>query len=136
MKKVENLKEIFKNAWQIVKSEKIEIGEALRRAWASFKAKVKEAIKNAWQTFTMNSNSIQTTTDRAVLIKAVGSDFVFWVPKKCVRFSGKNNYLITVSFTETFNFVLQRFGKGQYNGREVLEKIEVSGSEILEYTSK
>lgn len=57
-----------------------------------------------WHSVRLNSNAIQNTTDRAILIKLPQTAWAVWVPKKLISFSGKNNYLVEIRFSEEFEF--------------------------------
>ena len=84
-----------------------------------------------WQKIEMNSNSVNASTEKAYLIKVPKEDLYFWHPAKCVRFSGKNNYLMTISFTDEFVFKLFRNGKGKTNSHERIFEIELTADEFI-----
>lgn len=83
-----------------------------------------------WKSVTGNSNLVQHQTDRAILIKLPKSELKFWHPAKLVRFSGKNGYLMKISFTDEFKFKAFRNGKGRYNRFDKIEEVEMSPTEI------
>lgn len=85
---------------------------------------------NAWKTIEANSNLIQHETGKAVLIKVPNSEFKFWHPAKCVRTSGKNGYLLNISYTDSFEFKMFRSGKGRYNSFDKIEEMTVTAKEF------
>ena len=85
-----------------------------------------------WIQVKCNSNLIQTTTEKAVLIKLPKSELMFWHPSKCIRVTGKNDYLMTISFTDEFKFKCFRNGKGVTNSYDKIEEFEYTAKEIQE----
>tara|TARA_R100000742_G_C4178812_1_gene14627 strand:- start:13 stop:294 length:282 start_codon:yes stop_codon:yes gene_type:complete len=85
-----------------------------------------------WITIKANSNLIQNSTDRAYLIKLPKSELMFWHPSKLVRFRGKKNYLMSISFTDSFIFKCFRNGKGKTTFNKKIEEIEYNHKEIQE----
>lgn len=57
-----------------------------------------------WHSVRLNSNAIHSETDKAYLIKLPQSSWGVWVAKSNARFSGKNNYLVEIRFSENFTF--------------------------------
>lgn len=57
-----------------------------------------------WKKVIVNSNLIKHETNGAYLIKIPKQNKMFWFPKKCVRFKGKNDYLMVLSYTDGFEF--------------------------------
>jgi len=88
-----------------------------------------------WKTVDCNSNLIQHVTDKAVLIKLPKSDFQFWHPSKCCRQSGKGNYKLTISYTDTFSFNIFKPGKGKWNKRDKIEEKTLTAAEFESYFS-
>lgn len=86
-----------------------------------------------WRNVSANSNLIQTKTGKAVLIKLPGSSWLFWHPAKLVRTSGKNDYYMSISFTDDFVFKLFKNGKGKYNKFEKIDEWEMSADEFAKY---
>jgi hypothetical protein len=85
-----------------------------------------------WIQIKANSNLIQNSTEKAVLIKLPKSELMFWHPAKCVRTNGKSNYLMTISFTKDFKFKCFRNGKGKTTSFTKIEEVEYSAKEIQE----
>lgn len=85
-----------------------------------------------WIQIKANSNLIQNSTEKAVLIKLPKSELMFWHPAKCVRTNGKSNYLMTISFTEDFKFKCFRNGKGKTTSFTKIEEVEYSAKELQE----
>lgn len=83
-----------------------------------------------WIQIKANSNLIQTQTEKAVLIKLPKKELMFWHPAKCVRTSGKNGYLMTISFTEEFKFKCFRNGSGKTTSFTKLEEVEYTAKQI------
>jgi hypothetical protein len=88
-----------------------------------------------WIKIKANSNLVQTSTDRAYLIKLPKSELKFWHPAKLVRFAGKSNYLMSISFTDSFIFKCFRNGKGQTTFNKKIEEVEYNSQEIQEMFS-
>ena len=88
---------------------------------------------NAWKTLSCNSNLIQQTTSRSVLIKVPKTDWMFWHPAKCVRTKGKNGYHVTISYTDSFEFKLFKNGKGRYNKFEKIAEKQVDSVTMASY---
>lgn len=85
-----------------------------------------------WIQIKANSNLIQTTTEKAVLIKLPKQELMFWHPTKCVRTNGKGGYLMTINFTEDFKFNCFRNGKGKTTSFTKIEEVVYSAKEIQE----
>lgn len=85
-----------------------------------------------WIQIKANSNLIQTTTEKSVLIKLPKSELMFWHPAKCIRTNGKNGYLMTISFTEDFKFKVFRNGKGKTTSFTKIEEIEYTAKQLQE----
>ena len=79
-----------------------------------------------WKNVKGNSNLIQVTTETSVLIKLPNSKFKFWHPKKCVKTSGKNNYLMSIGYTDEFVFKIFRNGEGSHSKFKVIEEKTIS----------
>ena len=83
-----------------------------------------------WKSIKFNAQNIVTETDKAVLIacphKSNFDGFVFWHPKKLVRVIGGKGYFVSFSYTDDFEFKLKKYGKGQYNSRDVIDEKTVS----------
>lgn len=89
-----------------------------------------------WHKLNLNAQNIEAETERAVLIKMPHSSdydgFKFWHPKKLVREAGGNGYLLTLSFTDDFEFKLIKNGNGRYNKSEIIDQRTISASEMIE----
>lgn len=85
-----------------------------------------------WEKITINSNCVKAQTDKAILIKIPKEDLFFWHPTKCVRFSGKNNYLVTFSFTDDFIFKVFKTGNGRYNSFDKVGEESFSANVFVE----
>lgn len=87
-----------------------------------------------WESIQIQSNCIECTTMKAVLINMPKTSdykgFSFWHPIKCCRSVGKNGFLVQISFTEDFKFQLKKYGKGQYNYRELIAEKNLSSEEL------
>lgn len=86
-----------------------------------------------WKNIKANSNLIQASTEKAVLIKLPKSEFLFWHPAKLVKTMGKNSYLMSIGYTNEFIFKVFRNGKGQYNKTTKIEEKTLSISEFEAY---
>lgn len=84
-----------------------------------------------WYKIKINANNIETSTDKAVLIKMKHNSnydgFVFWHPKKLVREEGT---MITFSFNDEFKFNLKKYGQGKWNSRDIVRE-DVLGANVM-----
>jgi hypothetical protein len=85
-----------------------------------------------WYKIKISANNIETSTDKAVLIKMKHNSnydsFVFWHPAKLVREEGK---MYTFSFNDDFKFNLKKYGQGKWNSREVVREDNIGASVML-----
>lgn len=81
-----------------------------------------------WKSIKANSNLIRATTEKAILIKLPKTDWMFWHPAKCVRVAGKGGYLMTISYTEDFQFKIFRQG----SNRNVLASETLTSAQLEE----
>nr|DAO33617.1 MAG TPA: hypothetical protein [Caudoviricetes sp.] len=88
---------------------------------------------STWKNITANSNLIEFTTDKSILIKLPKSDFVFWHPAKLVRINGKNNYRMSIGYTDSFIFNIFKQGKGQYNKTQKIAEKQITVEEFEAY---
>lgn len=88
-----------------------------------------------WKIVYSYRQNIEHETSRAVLVnlphRSNYDGYRVWLPAKLVR-SGRHSYECSFSFTDSFKFKLRKFGKGRYNSREVIDKVEVSAEEFAE----
>jgi hypothetical protein len=75
------------------------------------------------------SNLIKDETDKEFQIKLPRSSYRFWHPKEQVSFSGTNNYLMTIHYSEDSQFTIFRYGKGLTTSNTVIEKKKISVAE-------
>jgi len=90
-------------------------------------------MTNKWKTVKANSNLIQSSTGKAVLIKLPKSELMFWHPAKCVKQSGKGGYLMEISYTDEFKFKAFRNGKGKSTFNVKIEEKELNSAEFEAY---
>ena len=85
-----------------------------------------------WHKIEISSNSIEASTDKAVLIKMKHNSsydgFVFWHPTKLVRKEGK---MLTFSFNDEFKFNLKKYGQGKWNSRDVVREDCIGANVML-----
>lgn len=85
-----------------------------------------------WHKIKISVNSIEASTDKAVLIKMRRNSnydgFVFWHPAKLVREEGKD---YTFSFNDEFKFNLKKYGQGKWNSRDVVREETVGANVML-----
>lgn len=86
-----------------------------------------------WYKIQISVNSIEATTEKAVLIKMKRNSnydgFVFWHPAKLVREEGK---MLTFSFNDEFKFNLKKYGQGKWNSRDVVREDCVGAHVMLD----
>ena len=85
------------------------------------------------KTVCANSNLIKREKNNKYLIKLPKSDFMFWHPKELVHLSGKNNYLMTISYSENAHVDVFCNGKGKYNRDQVIDEMHLTISEWEQY---
>lgn len=82
----------------------------------------------------ISTNFIIRETGRATLFKMPhNSDFdgfQFWFPSKLVK--GESKQMVTLSFSDNFNFNLKKYGKGKYNKFEVVDECTIDSDTLLE----
>lgn len=82
-------------------------------------------MRNEWKSLLIESNLIETSTDKAVLIKMPSrsdyAGYMFWHPAKLVRTANRSN-LRTVSYTDSFQITIKKYGNGKTNKNEVLSE--------------
>lgn len=80
-----------------------------------------------WHKLILNVQNIEAETERAVLIRMPHcsdyNGFKFWHPKRLVRESGGNSHLLILSFTDDFEFKL--------NKSEIIDQRTISASEMI-----
>lgn len=84
---------------------------------------------SAWKNLIGNSNLIQAETAKAYLIKLPKSELMFWHPAKLVKLSGKNNYRMSISYTNEFKFKCFRKGKSG----SILEERELDPEQLEKF---
>jgi hypothetical protein len=67
------------------------------------------------------------------LIKLPKTKFRFRYPQKLVKLSGKNNYLMTIYYTDDTQIYAFRCGDGVHNSYQVIDKRYISAGEFEEY---
>lgn len=87
-----------------------------------------------WEKIQIQSNCIEYITSNGVLINLPKTSkykgYSFWHPIKCCRSMGKNNFLLQIVFTKKFKFKLKKYGKGQYNFRQIIDEKDISSDEL------
>lgn len=82
-----------------------------------------------WKRIQINTNGIETKTDKAVLIKCPNKSayqgYMFWHPAKLVR-EGKHSHAASVSYTDEFEFRLRRYNKN----KDVLSEKKINAQEF------
>lgn len=88
-----------------------------------------------WKKIQINIQNVEAETSRAVLIKMPKNSgyngYSFWHPAKLVR-QGRHSYALSVSYTDEFTFKLLKYGKGQYNKREIIDSKEIDSKKFEE----
>ena len=85
-----------------------------------------------WDKIYINKNNIVTSTAKAILIKMPSKcgygKYTFWHPLKLVK--NESNYLVSISFTDEFQFKLQQQGKGQHNFSQIVNERILSPDQL------
>lgn len=88
-----------------------------------------------WKSININKQNIKAETEKAVLITCPhNSDYdgwEFWHPAKLVR-EGRHDNAVSVSYTEDFNFILKKYGKGKWNKNKILDEQQIDFEEFEE----
>ena len=88
-----------------------------------------------WKNVNANVNQIKTETERAVLINCPHNSkydgYSYWHPSKLVR-EGRHSASISIGYTDEFKFKLVKYGKGEWNSRDIIDEIEISVEEFEE----
>ena len=91
---------------------------------------------NEWQSVTIHSNQIQYNTGRSILVKCPNNSgyvgYCFWHPAKLIRRSYRNRSEYSLSFTDNFEFHLEKKGQGRYNFKDVIAEATLSANEFKE----
>ena len=86
-----------------------------------------------WKNIDINKNLVKAGTERAVLIAMPHNSefggYSFWHPAKLVR-NGNRGDMVSIGYTDEFQFRLKKYGKGRYNSREVIDEIPLAGDEF------
>ncbi len=88
-----------------------------------------------WENIETN-NLIQAESEKAFLLKIPKEDWLFWHPKKLIRFSGKNNYRMSFGVCNDMKFKIFKNGKGRFNKFEKISEKEINLDELKEYFKK
>ena len=92
------------------------------------------ASNSEWQSVTIRSNQIKYNTGRAILVKCPnGSEYAgycFFHPAKLIRRNYRNQSEYSLSFTDNFEFHLEKKGQGRYNFKDVIAEATLSASEL------
>jgi len=88
-----------------------------------------------WRTININKQNIKVDTGNAILFACPhNSDYdgwEFWHPAKLVR-EGRHDNAVSVSYTEDFNFILKKYGKGKWNKNKILDEQQINFEEFEE----
>lgn len=88
-----------------------------------------------WKNININIQNFEYDSGKATLIKMPNnSDYAgykFWHSNKLIRY-GNNSYSRSIGYTDEFIFKLKKYGKGKYNGADVIDEIEISVEEFEE----
>lgn len=88
-----------------------------------------------WKNVNANVNQVKTEIERAVLINCPHNSkydgYSYWHPSKLVR-EGRHSASISIGYTDEFKFKLVKYGKGEWNSRDIIDEIEISVEEFEE----
>lgn len=88
-----------------------------------------------WHKIYFNVQSIQGETDKAYLVKMPNNctyaGYHFWISKKLVWEQGGKGWHLSMSINETFTYVLNKYGRGRYNRRDVISSVTVTSMQML-----
>lgn len=88
-----------------------------------------------WKSIQINKQNIKAETSKSVLIACPHNSkydgYCFWHTSKLVR-SGKHSNAVSISYTDDFTFNLKKYGKGKYNGNEVIDEKQIGYNELEE----
>ena len=86
-----------------------------------------------WHKIEFFKNQIKKETGKATLIScprnSYYSCYCFWMPTALIR-EGKQGNTLTFSYTDDFEFILKKYGKGKHNKYDVIDTEVLRGEEI------
>lgn len=86
-----------------------------------------------WKNLEVNKNNIEYKTIKALLIKMPNKSefkgYSFWHPAKLVR-EGRQVNLVNMAYTDEFIFHLKKYGQGRYNGKEVIDSVDITAEQM------
>lgn len=86
-----------------------------------------------WKNLEVNKNNIEYKTIKALLIKMPNKSefkgYSFWHPAKLVR-EGRQTNLVNMAYTDEFVFHLKKYGQGRYNGKEVIDSVDITAEQM------
>lgn len=89
-----------------------------------------------WKNININVQNIEHDTGKACLIKMPSkcsyAGYKFWHPSKLIRDNGGKGYFKSLGYTDSFEFKLIKYGKGTYNGRDIIDEVVLSVEEFEE----
>ena len=90
-------------------------------------------MPNMWLDFNINSNQIEHSTERAMLLKLPKSsdfkNYKVWISCKLIRIRDKKTQ---VSFPDSFTFKIIKYGNGKYNSQAIIDERNISARLLQE----
>lgn len=87
-----------------------------------------------WEKIQIECTLVETNTSKAVLInmpkKSEYKGYSFWHPAACCRSVGKNGFYLQISFTDSFEFKLRKYGKGKFNFEQIIDEKVINSEEL------
>lgn len=88
---------------------------------------------NIWRKVAINAQNVEYTTEKAALINMPHSSdhdgYSVWVSLKLLR-QGRHSYEYMLSIKDDMEFTLKKYGKGQYNKRQVIAEKAISAADM------
>lgn len=86
-----------------------------------------------WKKLYINKQNIKIDTGKSVLIncpnKSIYHGWCFWHPSKLVR-ETSYSHLLSISYTDNFDFKLIKYGKGKSNNTIILQEKHLDSKDI------
>ena len=92
-----------------------------------------------WKNVLINDNQIKAILENSLLINCPHNSkydgYAYWHPRKCIH-RGTHSANKSLGYTNDFKFRLIKYGKGQYNQRDIIDEVEINAQEFEDMYKK